>query len=336
MDESEKQQLRNNTTSYVIEVIRKINDQIIKEIIESIPSVHIAKPFNQRELNAANKGSYIKFLNDVINTYPGYSFNVNFKIDDEPIIKNDINRLEEIGNKLIEYSRVLTAYGMEFFCQIPYMHDEEMRYVNVFKHLDGTTLKLRSFHTDKSVKDFITPSLPQILHSRKLSLLQIFNPRKLSLAKQPMYMAIHDNIYELHPMKSSDKAEEHNCLHIDFRTKVIPPLPTAPTATSASADIPLNFQYRMTATPMFTTGVVRSNSVITARDVAILNSILSKSFIIKPQQQQPPPRGGGDVTKVHVLGRSRKIHKQGRIKYVMYKKELIKLSDAKKLDRKKR
>lgn len=42
---------------------------------------------------------------------------------------------------------------------------------------------------------------------------------------------------------------------------------------------------------------------------------------------------GGGSSKIHILGRHRKIHIKGRTKYVTYNKELIKLSEAKKLDK---
>lgn len=41
----------------------------------------------------------------------------------------------------------------------------------------------------------------------------------------------------------------------------------------------------------------------------------------------------GGSNHIYILGRKRKIHLQGRTKYVTYNKELIKLSEAKKLDK---
>lgn len=50
--------------------------------------------------------------------------------------------------------------------------------------------------------------------------------------------------------------------------------------------------------------------------------------------EEPTIRGGAAKNKVRVLGRLRNVHMKGRTKYVMYKKELIKLADAKKLEKK--
>jgi hypothetical protein len=58
------------------------------------------------------------------------------------------------------------------------------------------------------------------------------------------------------------------------------------------------------------------------------NDIFANIFYIV---QHLAPTSGGQSKKINILGRNRKIIMQKNIKYIMYKKNLIKLSDAKKL-----
>lgn len=65
------------------------------------------------------------------------------------------------------------------------------------------------------------------------------------------------------------------------------------------------------------------------QNIASINKAIQRPFPLRPSPSQ------GGANKIHILGRLRNIHLKGRTKYVTYKKELIKLADAKKLDKKK-
>ena len=64
-----------------------------------------------------------------------------------------------------------------------------------------------------------------------------------------------------------------------------------------------------------------------------LNAILTTS---DTSATQSSPSEGGTAQYLTILGRRRKIVMKGRTQYVMYQKELIKLSDAKKIENKKK
>lgn len=68
------------------------------------------------------------------------------------------------------------------------------------------------------------------------------------------------------------------------------------------------------------------------------NYIITKEFIDKWFQEITKQSAGNKNLKqteiIHILGRNRKIIKEGRTKFIMYNKTLIKLTDARKLEKK--
>ena len=66
------------------------------------------------------------------------------------------------------------------------------------------------------------------------------------------------------------------------------------------------------------------------------NYIINKAFIEEWFQEATKQSGGKKITElIHILGRNRRIIKEGRVKFIMYNKTLIKLTDARKLEKNK-
>lgn len=84
------------------------------------------------------------------------------------------------------------------------------------------------------------------------------------------------------------------------------------------------------------------NYVIDTKDASTIPKdekgeyIISESFINDWYQSLNSKSVGGKSDLIYILGRNRKIIKEGRIKYVRYNNALIKLTDARKLDKNKK
>ena len=68
------------------------------------------------------------------------------------------------------------------------------------------------------------------------------------------------------------------------------------------------------------------------------NYIITEKYINNWYQEYNALLGGNKILHeyIHILGRKRKVIKEGRIKYIKYNKELIKLTDAKKIEKTKK
>ena len=84
------------------------------------------------------------------------------------------------------------------------------------------------------------------------------------------------------------------------------------------------------------------NYVIDTKDATIIPKdekgeyIISDSFINDWYQSLNSKSVGGKSDLIYILGRNRKVIKEGRIKYIRYNNTLIKLTDARKLDKNKK
>lgn len=74
-------------------------------------------------------------------------------------------------------------------------------------------------------------------------------------------------------------------------------------------------------------------SLVHTGDIGIEVQLMPGTYNVKSVEGLNTAHGGMSNNKVHVLGRDRKVIKYGRVHYVTYKKQLIMLSHARKLER---
>ena len=285
--------------------VAPINTRIIDDFVSQNPAVHLAIPFDDQELLNMNKNSMTQMASGIINDRIGYMTKYGY------VKRSRIpTRFDAHLEKIWEQMKILgdiKDQKLGFYSQVPFRHDGGLSFVVVLTSASSfATLILK-----KSVFD-MTP----------LMKLLFFKQTTVQFNATSIYIMHDGKLHEFADEREAGRAAATDYIHLDFKSI---PNPYKPRTSTRD---PYEHIYSIKVKPMFAQPSSDDATMIQQEQVRILNLTLNKAFV------PPGYQGGNKSFTVHVLGRLRRIHKQGRTQYVTYKKELIKLSDAKKLEKK--